>query len=169
MNRRLYFLFPDAAHARRAIDKLPHETGVDIDHIHTLARSDESTEQLPRSTPAQRRDFAGLLETALWNGNLALFALALVVLVAALLQGSAAWAALALLVMGLTFVGGAWFTNHVPHVHLDEFRDALGHGEVLLMVDVPRTRVPTVENYLLRRYPEAVAGGSSWSVDAFGL
>jgi len=169
MNRRLYFLFPDAAHARRAIERLPQETGVDADHIHAITRREAATDPLPRPTTAQRRDLAERIETAAWNSNLVLFALALMVLVAALLQGSAAWAALALLVMGLTFLGGAWFTNHVPHVHLDEFRDALGHGEVLLLVDVPRRHVPAVENYLHRRYPEAVAGGSSWSVEAFGL
>jgi hypothetical protein len=52
---------------------------------------------------------------------------------------------------------------HVPNVHLQEFRDALRHGEILLMIDVPQQRVDEVEYRVLARHPEAVAGGSSWN------
>jgi hypothetical protein len=50
-------------------------------------------------------------------------------------------------------------------VHLGEFRDALAHGEVLLMVDVPRGRVSEVEDRVHRHHPEATVGGVGWSAD----
>lgn len=169
MNRRLYFLFPDELHARHAVDNLLDDAGIDAHHIHAIANSDGRIERLPHPTTAQRRDTAGHLESLLWNGNLALFAAALAGFVIALLENDAGWASLALLVMGATFALGFLFTGRVPHVHLGEFRDALAHGEILLMIDVPRERVAAVETHIQRRYPEAVAGGTSWSIDAFGL
>lgn len=55
-----------------------------------------------------------------------------------------------------------------PDVHLTEFTDALAHGEVLLMVDVPGSRVAEVEDFIHQRYPESVVGGVGWTLDAFG-
>ncbi len=57
----------------------------------------------------------------------------------------------------------------VPDVHLTEFTDALSHGEVLLMVDVPSRRVAEIENFIYHRFPEAVVGGVGWTLDAFGI
>lgn len=169
MNRRLYFLFPDETHARHAVDNLLDEAGVDARHVHAIAAAEKGYTRLPHPTRSQRSDTAARLESLLWNGNLALFSIALVGLVAALAEGSAGWAVVALLVMGATFYGGFFFTGRIPHVHLGEFRDALAHGEILLMIDVPRSRVMAVEEYIHHRYPEAVPGGASWSINAFGL
>jgi hypothetical protein len=41
----------------------------------------------------------------------------------------------------------------VPNTHLDEFRDELAHGEILLMIDTVESRV----------------GGFGWGTKAFGL
>lgn len=169
MKRRLYFLFPNPLHARHAVDTLLDGAGVDARHIHAVARSDIRIERLPHPTRQQKSDLAARLESLLWSGNLVLFGLALLGLVAALVDGSFGWALAALLVMAATFLGGFLFTFRIPHVHLDEFRDALAHGEILLMVDVPIDRVKTVEDYIQRHYPEAVPGGASWNVGAFGL
>jgi len=51
----------------------------------------------------------------------------------------------------------------------DEFHEALRHGELLLMVDVSRDCVEDVEELMRRRHPEAVAGGSGWTPDVFGV
>lgn len=169
MNRRLYFLFPDELHARHAVDKLLDEASVDAHHIHAIAAGEGGYARLPHPTLSQRSDMAGRLETWLWNGNLALFAVALAGFITALAEGYLGWAVMALLVMGATFYAGFFFTGSIPHVHLREFREALIRGEILLMIDVPRSRVMAVEEYIQHRYPEAVPGGASWSIDAFGL
>ena len=72
-------------------------------------------------------------------------------------------------VMIASLVGGALFALRLPATHLDEFREALHHGELLLMVDVSRDCVEDVEELIRRRHPEAVAGGSAWTPDAFGV
>jgi len=39
----------------------------------------------------------------------------------------------------------------------------------LLMVDVSRDGMEDVEALMRRRHPEAVAGGSGWTPDVFGV
>lgn len=169
MKRRLYFLFPDPVHARHAVDNLLDGAGVDARHIHAIAQREGRMARLPHPTLPQRGDLAARLESLLWNGNLVLFGIALAGLLVALYQGAMGWAVVALLVMAITFIGGFLFTYRIPHVHLDEFRDALSHGEILVMVDVPVERVKAVEDFIHHRYPEAVPGGASWTMGAFGL
>ncbi len=169
MKRRLYFLFPDEVHARHAVDTMLDEIGIDAHHIHALTRNENGIARLPRPTTRQKNNTAAHTETWLWNGNLVLFALALLLFVFALVQGAGGWAIVLLALMVASFVAGFLFTSRVPRVHLDQFRDALAHGEILIMLDVPRARVKEVEDYMHRRHPEAVVGGVSWNVDAFGL
>jgi hypothetical protein len=71
--------------------------------------------------------------------------------------------------MASTFIGGLLFTTRLPNTHLNNFREALAHGEVLLMIDVPTERVHDVEHFIHRRYPQAVNGGASWNIEALGL
>lgn len=70
--------------------------------------------------------------------------------------------------MARTFLGGRYFT-HIPDTHLNEFRDALAHGEILLMIDVPGTRVAEIEDRVHKHRPEAAIGGVGWSTAAFCL
>jgi hypothetical protein len=69
---------------------------------------------------------------------------------------------IATLVLGVLETG-------LPNVGLDELRDALGHGEVLLLIDVPQTQVADVENFLHSRHPTATPGGVSWIIERFGM
>jgi hypothetical protein len=67
-----------------------------------------------------------------------------------------------------TFLAGLLFTR-VPNTHLDEFRDALAHGEILPMVDVPQTRVADLEDRVHHHHPETTVGGIGWGTGALGL
>ena len=168
MKRRLYFLFSDAGQARKALADLDG-LGVDADHIHVLARPGADLSGLPPATDRQRRDILKYLEKTLWGGNLVLFGMAFAALVLAVTFGSVIGTVLAAAVMIVSFVGGALFALRLPTTHLDEFQDALRHGELLLMVDVSRDCVEDVEELMRRRHPEAVTGGSVWTPDAFGV
>jgi hypothetical protein len=168
MKRRLYFLFPDVALARAAVRDLMN-LDVAPSRLHTIARSDIDLGDLPVATDPQRHDALAQIEKGLWNGNLVLFVLAAIGLALALLLGSIVWAVLAALVMVASLAGGAWFAMRLPHVHLDEFRAALQHGEILLMVDVTRDCIEEIEALMQRRHPESVAGGSGWTPDLFGV
>lgn len=167
MLRRLFFLFPDEAHAQRVVDELINND-IPKHRIHAIARGIELN-TLPEATERQKRDTAFRLEKILWNANLSIFALAFVLLFAALVAGEFLWAAAAVAVMLASFIAGEWFVVYLPDVHLSEFTDALSHGEILLMIDVPKKRVDEIERFVHHHHPEAFVGGVSWSVDAFGL
>lgn len=167
MLRRLYFLFPDEPHAQRVVDQL---VTLDIPkrRIHALTHN-VRLKTLPPATQRQKDDIAFRVEWFMWTANLVVFALALMALVLMLVAGQIVWVMVSLAVMAVTFFAGEQFVIHVPNVHLNAFTDALSHGEILLMIDVPKARVAEIEDFIHHKFPEAVVGGVSWSVDAFGL
>jgi len=167
MLRRLYFLFPYPEQAAKVVDEL-REMGLDAHRIHALARPDISLAGLPGATRRQRQDEGYALERIAWNGNLWLFGVALVGAVLAAAAGALLWAVICIAVMAASFTAGLLFC-YVPDAHLNEVRGALHHGEVLLMVDVPRNRVKAVEDLVQHHHPEASVGGVGWAADAFGL
>jgi hypothetical protein len=166
MNERLYFLLPDREHALRVVNELA-EQGFDPEQMHTLAGKGRSCEGLPASGRAQRSNLAGRLEFWTWRANLLVFLVAASLLIGMIIAQAGLLILLPAAVMIVTFVLGERFT-HLPNVHLQEFTDALRHGEILLMIDVPRERVGEVEYRVHTRHPEAVAGGASWNTPALG-
>ncbi|HHJ16779.1 MAG TPA: hypothetical protein ENJ80_08800 [Gammaproteobacteria bacterium] len=166
MKRRLYFLLPDVMHTRSIVDEL-EAVGIERRYIHVIAAQGVDLEGLPVASRNQRNDLGAKLETILWNGNLVLFAIALLVLaVLALLQVSWYWLLIPVAIMLVTFVTGVEFTRYIPNVHLSEFTDAIHHREILLMVDVPVGQVARIEALVHRHHPEVITGGVGWHVDA---
>jgi len=168
MDRRLYFLLPDRAHALLVVDDL-NQSGISMEHIHALGDRRTRLDGLPTSTLRQAKDAASRLEKILWNTNLVSFALALCVFIAMVFTRNWSWWLLAPVVIMLTnFFAGLSFSR-VPNTHLGEFQDALAHGEVLLMVDVPEAQVAKVEEQVHHQHPEAAIGGVGWGTAAMGL
>ena len=95
--------------------------------------------------------------------------LALLVLLIALLTQLYTLAFASFIVMVVTFVLGDLFATFMPRVHLREFEDALSHGEVLLMIDVPSQQVAEIEARVLHHHPAAIPGGASWTIQLKGL
>jgi len=168
MNRRLYFLLPDRQHALSVVEELV-EGGIETNHIHTLGDRRTRLDGLPNTPSRRKNESASGLEKLLWNGNLVSFALALSSFIALLIiTGPSWWLLLPLAIMAANFLAGLYFTS-LPNTHLGEFRDALGHGEILLMVDVPESQVAQVGNQVHHQHPEATVGGVGWGTEAFGL
>lgn len=167
MLRRLFFLFPDEKHAQRVVDELINNN-IPKRHIHAISHGPRLI-TLPAATERQKKDTTFRVERLLWLLNLLLFALAFIALIATLISGQILWSAVAIFVMLAAFIAGELFVVYVPKVHLNEFSDALSHGEILLMVDVPKKRVAEIERQVHRQHPEACVGGVGWSVDAFGI
>jgi hypothetical protein len=166
MKRRLYFLLPDREHTQTVVDEL-ETSGIERRQMHVLAAQDIDLQGLPVATHNQRKDLGARLETLLWDGNLVLFFIALVVLsLLALMHVNWPWLLLPAAVMLATFLTGLGFTRHIPNVHLSEFSDAIHHGELLLMVDVPVRQIRKVQDLVHRHHPEAVVGGVGWHADA---
>jgi hypothetical protein len=164
----LYFLLPDRAHALSVVNELAGN-GIDLEQMHALAGKQVALTGLPEATDAQRRDVAHRVEDLLWGGNLVVFGLALGTLLTVMAVNClTGWLLLPTGIMLASFVAGLHFSR-LPNVHLDEFRDALSHGEILLMVDVPENRVDDVENRIRQHHPEAAAGGVGWGAGALGI
>jgi hypothetical protein len=168
MNRRLYFLIPDRSHALAVVEDLA-ANGIDIQHMHAIGDRRTRLDGLPSASPRQRRNSASRVEKILWNFNLVSFGLALIAtLIAPIFIGLSWWLALPIGIMAANFLAGLHFSN-IPNTHLGEFRDALAHGEILLMVDVPEARVAEVEDDIHHNHPEATVGGIGWGTQALGL
>jgi len=167
MLRRLFFLFPDENKAQRVVNQLLF-LKIAIRHMHAIS-SDDTLTTLPEATERQKKDTIFKVERFFWYANMLLFVLALLMLVASAVTFNGLLAVISLLLMLMTFVAGEQFVVKVPNVHLTEFTDALSHGEVLLMVDVPRHRVAEIENYIHHKHPETKVGGVGWTMDAFGM
>ena len=167
-SRRLYFMIPDESQATRVVSDL-ETAGVGRQHMHALAGKGATLTHLPPANERQRRDAGFRLERLAWNGNLALFFLGLLGLVASLAVSSMIGMVVCIALMILTLVGGALFALRVPDTHLDEFRGVLSHSEVLLMVDVPKRKVAEIEEMLYRRHPEVAPGGTGWTIEALHI
>lgn len=167
-HRRLYFMIPDEPQATRVVGDL-EAAGIGRRHMHAIAGKGATLKQLPSATERQRRDAAYRLERLLWNANLGLFFLGLLGLAMSLAVSWAIGAAFSVALMLLTLVAGALFALRIPDTHLDEFRGVLSHGEVLLMVDVPKRQVAEIEELLYRRHPEVTPGGTGWTIEALHI
>ena len=55
----------------------------------------------------------------------------------------------------------------VPSHRLERFASALGRGEILLMADVPRSRIGDIEARLRALHPEAHLEGVEPDIPAF--
>ncbi len=168
MLRRLYYLFPDVTHVQMVVEEL---VKLEVPHhrMHAMARKNIDLRSLPGTTPRQKSDAMHHIVTLGWNINLLLFFLALMALIVGLFDKSPVLVIVPMLVMIATYIGGYLYTTHLPDMDLSDFEDALKHGEILLMVDVPLKKVAEIESYMHRRHYEAYDGGISWTVDAFGL
>ena len=166
--RRLYFVIPDEPQAAQLVNDL-ETAGAGYQHMHAIAGRGATLARLPPATERQRQDAGSRLERIAWTGDLMLFLLGLIGLIASLVWASPTGSLLSIALMALTLIAGALFALRVPDTHLDEFRGALSHSEILLMVDVPRQRVAEIEEIVRRRHPEATPGGTGWTIEALGI
>ncbi|MCW8919523.1 MAG: hypothetical protein OQL08_12010 [Gammaproteobacteria bacterium] len=167
MWRRLYLTFPDSEHARQVSDELQRD-GIKREQLHAMSRDGGALPGLPPASAGQQQDRVWFWERLYWNANLALFGVALFGFVVALFNGAAAWALFAAAVMLFTFLGGNYFVRELPHAHLNEMREPLQHGEVVLMVDLPPQQLQWAEA-IVRRHPEAGGNVVGWTVPGLGM
>jgi len=166
MRRRLYCLVPDTQSARAIVDELLLAR-IDDRHIHVLARDDIPLSDLPQATLFQRSDLFHGIEVGLVVGGLT-GAAAGAVAAFALADSLHGGVILACAMAGALV--GAWasgiISTDVRSTRLKQFEPALDRGELLLMVDTPKERVPEIES-LLRRHREAHLEGEEPTIPAF--
>ena len=163
MFRRLHFLIPNAKLAQNVVNELL-SLGVNNQHIHTYAENNQELESLLPATQSQADDKTQQIENLFWLTNLILFTIFLILLCITLFTGHYQIAAISIGMMLITFSIGLFFTRHIPHRHLDNFKDALSHNELLIMVDAPDDKTAEIEDSIHRHHPAVVEGGMSWTV-----
>jgi hypothetical protein len=169
MRRRLYYVLPDNASARRTMDDLLL-LRIEERHIHFIAREGVEMDGLHAGNVLQTSD---LVHGAKLGG-----------VVGAAIGCAAGAGVMWYFVTGATYqivtvlgmavfgaVFGAWVASmvgsSVPNSRLRQFESALEAGRILVMVDVPEHRVEEVKERLERIHPEAADGGLEPNIPAF--
>ena len=141
MRRRIYWLLPDLASARRTMDDLLLAR-IAEPHIHFVAREGTDMSGLHAANVLQTSDVIRAAQIGLVLGGAVGAVLGVVAAVFFPIVGdSPQWGMAGVLaVLGAGF--GAWASSMIgistPSLRLRRFSEAIAAGQVLLMVDVPR-------------------------------
>ncbi len=135
-----------------------------------MAKDNQVPRDLPQASLLQTSDFVPAVERGLTiGGGTGLFAgiLAYSFQSAGLEVGGFAILAICLAGGGI----GAWISGmigvDVPNTQLEAFMPALNSGNLLLIVDVNRTRVKEIEEMIKNLHPEATDHGVEASLPVF--
>jgi hypothetical protein len=169
MRRRMYYVMPDTASARRIMDDLLLAR-VEERHIHFLAKPGTPMEGLHECNVLQKTDLVhgaqlglviGALLGCVGGGLLVYFGVA-----------AAHWQIATLI--GTTLLGallGTWVSSMVgsaiPNSRLQQFDTLIDQGCILLMIDVPEHKVEELKKLLGERHPEAQDRGLDPHIPVF--
>ena len=155
--RRIYFLIPDIDLTETIITELEQQ-GIAHSHLHVVASITQPLQGLPEANIWQRTELAHGLEwgtgiggTAGLLGGLLTIAFppgGIILGGGALLIGAAAGAGVGAAMLGL-------MKGHEHNHQLDDFKHEIEHGEILLMVDLPKSDVERISDSILQHHPEA--------------
>ncbi len=170
MRRRVYWLLPDLASARRTMDDLLLAR-ISEPHIHFVAREGSDMTGLHTANVLQSSDVIRAAQAGLVIGGSVGAVLGVLAAVFYPIVGdSPQWGMVAV----LSFLGagfGAWASSMIgistPSNRLKRFEPAIEQGQLLLMVDVPRSRVEEIEERLQALHPEAHLEGVEPNIPAF--
>jgi len=170
MRKRIYWLLPDLDSARRTMDDLLLAR-IDERHIHFVAREGADMSGLHAANVLQTSDVIRSAEAGLVIGGAAGAVLGSIIAVAYPMFGDKPqWGLIAVLALVGAPVG-AWASSMIgvstPSKRLQRFEPQIEEGKVLLMVDVPRTRVEEIEARLQALHPEAHLEGVEPNIPAF--
>ena len=169
MRRRLYVVLPDLASAIQTANDLLMAR-VEDRNMHFLGKRGMSLGGLHEASVLQKSDVRHAL--FLGAGLGALGGMLLGVYLKLTPIGDITFDAGTFLLTSLGGTAfGAWTSTLIglstPNVALKQYEAEIAAGKILLMVDVPSTRVEEIESLLARRHPEAIGRGVDPSIPAF--
>ncbi len=170
MRRRIYWLLPDLASANRTLNDLLLAR-IAEQHLHFVGREDADMTGLHVANVLQTSDLIRSAQTGLVVGGLAGAVLgAGVGFFFPLFGTEPEWGMVAVFsILGALF--GAWASSMIgvstPSLRLRRFEPAIQQGQILLMADVPRSRVEDIEARLQALHPEAHLEGLEPNIPAF--
>ena len=170
MRRRIYWLLPDLTSARRTMDDLLLAR-ISEPHIHFIAREGADMSGLHAANLLQSSDVIRAAQAGLVIGGAVGAVLGVIAALFFPIVGTAPqWGMVAVLaIVGAGF--GAWASSMIgvstPSNRLKRFESAIENGQLLLMVDTPRSRVEEIESRLQALHPEAHLEGVEPNIPAF--
>jgi hypothetical protein len=169
MRRRLYFLLPDLTSANQTANDLLLAR-VEDRHMHFLARRGTPLGGLREASFLQKSDALHGARLGFAIGGIGGFFVG-VYMVLTPPQGMHLQLVTVLLSTLIGAAFGAWTASlvatSVPNTRLKAFHADIEAGMILLMVDVPLSRVDEVRELVARRHPEATARGVEAILPAF--
>lgn len=170
MRRRIYWLLPDLASARRTMDDLLLAR-IPESRIHFVAREGIDLSGLHPANVLQTSDVIRSAQIGMIvGGSLGALVGAVVAWFFPLTGSSPQWA-MVIVLAGLGAGFGAWSSSMIgvstPSHRLERFAKAISEGRILLMVDAPRSRVTEIETRLQALHPEADLKGEEPNIPAF--
>lgn len=162
MKRRLYFMLPNVADARTMLNELliAH---VEMRHIHFFAKEGTLPTDMPEANLVQRTDLIHGAETGVMIGACSgLIAGSLFMIFPPKEIGLSIMILLVSTIFGAIL--GSWAhartSSDIPNSKLLRFRERVEAGQVLLMLDVPLSRVKEIEVMISKDHPQADFNGS---------
>jgi hypothetical protein len=170
MRRRIYWLLPDLASARRTMNDLLLAR-IAEQHIHFVAKEDADMTGLHAANLLQTSDVIRAAQAGLViGGGGGVVAGVLAAVFFPIVGDQPQWGIAAVLAMAGAVVG-AWASSMIgvstPSNRLKRFEAAIEKGQILLMVDVPRSRIDEIEARLQALHPEARHEGVEPNIPAF--
>ena len=169
MRRRLYFLLPDLGSAIKTANDLLLAR-VEDGHMHFLAKRGMSLGRLHEANYLQKSDCVHGAELGFVLGGAGGLLIGIYIY---LTPPDGVTLQLVTVLIG-TVIGavfGAWAASlvamSVPNSRLRPFQKAIDAGKILLMVDVPTSRIEELQELVSRRHPEATAHGIEPTLPAF--
>jgi hypothetical protein len=159
--RQLYYLLPDIKHTKEVCNDLT-KWKIPGHSFHAVMDKKQEINEISDVHTLKETDYDEVVENIYWKLNIALFCLAFVVFVSMIIWQSGMFLFFPIVVMVVCITAGIYFILEIPHVHWKEFRNAIPHGEILLIIDVPIKLMHYVETIIHRRHPEVLAGGVCW-------
>ena len=169
--RRLYFLSPHLKSAQQIVNDLLLAR-VNVGHMHIVSKDESQLikAHLPCASLLEKTDIIPAFE----RGTVVGFATGLL----AGLVG-ATFSPLGLefdgaTILGITLSGaifGAWVSGMIGislhNSQLEQFESAIEDGQLLLIIDVPKSRVSEITELVISHHPEAGERGSEPTMPAF--
>ncbi|MES2297581.1 MAG: DUF1269 domain-containing protein [Pseudomonadota bacterium] len=169
MRRRLYFMLPNVPSARAMLDELLLKR-IEERYMHFMAKDGSLPQDMPDANFLQKTDLVhGAQMGAMIGGGAGLIVGALLVTFP---PDGLSLQTVAILVAGLGgAMFGAWASGMnaaaVPNSRLAQFSERIEQGQVLLIVDLPLSRVREIEDLIAQRHPEVSYGGQEPHMPAF--
>lgn len=169
MRRRLYFVVSDVGSAQRIRDELLLAR-IEDGRFHVLAKDGTDLKDLHEASILQKTDLVHGAEIGLTvGGAIGIVAGLIVILFPPAGINMQLVTVLITALLGSLF--GVWVASmkasSVPNSRLKCFESAIEAGRLLIMVDVPSSRVDEIRSMITSHYPDAMDSGLEPAIPAF--